>query len=274
MIKKFLGIVCLLYSILFGYVLIFDKLKYFLAPGMHIYFKLSLLPMVILGFVLIFYNKISYKFKISDVFLLLPLFFIILAGDCKLTASLASNRTSNYNKVVKVSNDNSKEVELYDDDSKDMDDVNLDQKYDFTNVYFDVIDEAYVELASYISYSPKNSKYVGKTIRVRGFASKYASYIPNGFFTLGKYEISCCAADASFVGFYVKYDPTKVIQNRWYEIEGILKSGKDAEGYNILYIDVVNINKIDSSSEEQYIYPCYSYGNGLCEEAIKYNLEK
>jgi hypothetical protein len=39
MSKRYLGIICLLYSGLFGYVIFFDKLKNFLAPQMQIYIK-------------------------------------------------------------------------------------------------------------------------------------------------------------------------------------------------------------------------------------------
>ena len=117
------------------------------------------------------------------------------------------------------------------------------------------------------------AKYEGKTIRVRGFAIKKADFLPNGYFAIGKYAISCCAADAGFTGFMSKYDNDKIKVNRWYEVEGILRKGKDKDNNDTMYIEVINIKEIDSKKEEQYVYPCYSYGDNSCSEMTKYNLE-
>ena len=119
-----------------------------------------------------------------------------------------------------------------------------------------------------------SDKYVGKKIKVRGFAvRKGLPYLPSGYFAIGKYIISCCAADAGFGGFYAKYDLYKVKENTWYEIEGILEKTQDTEGYNILAIKVININELDGNKEEQYAYPCYSYDDGSCSIMDKYDLE-
>ena len=72
---------------------------------------------------------------------------------------------------------------------------------------------------------------------------------------------------------FVKYDISRIEENAWYEIEGVLKKGTDNDGYDILYIDVANIHKIDLKNEEQYVYPCYAYDNGTCKDVTKYNLE-
>ena len=102
---------------------------------------------------------------------------------------------------------------------------------------------------------------------------KKASYLSKGYFAIGKYAISCCAADAGFTGFIAKYDNSKITKDKWYEVEGILEKGKDADGYNIMYINVINIKEISSTEEEQYVYPCYAYDGGYCEAIQKYNLE-
>ena len=65
----------------------------------------------------------------------------------------------------------------------------------------------------------------------------------------------------------------KITDNKWYEIEGVLEKGKDKEGYDIMYINVINIKEIDFKNEEQYIYHCYAYEEGSCEAIGKYNLE-
>ena len=97
--------------------------------------------------------------------------------------------------------------------------------------------------------------------------------MPDGYFAIGKYAISCCAADAGFTGFIAKYDNSKITADKWYEVEGILEKGKDKEEYDIMYIKVINIKEISSKGEEQYVYPCYAYDDGSCEAMSKYNLE-
>lgn len=273
MSKRYLGIICLLYSSIFGYVVFFDKLKNFLAPQMQIYIKLSIIPLLLIGIVMLVNNKIHYQFNVSDIVLILPLVFLILAGDGRLTSSFASGRVNNFKvekkSKIEVSNDYDSIQLLEEEDDKEEE---LEKEYDFSNVDFDVVDASYSGLSGYFSSASSSVKYVGKTMRVRGLAIKSAEYLPKGFFAVGKYEISCCAADASFVGFFVK-GGVDVVENKWYEIEGVLEVGKVSDGYDVMYIKVINIKEISSKDEEQYIYPCYAYDDGLCTEMAKYQLE-
>lgn len=288
--KRYLGIICLLYSGIFGYVVFFDKLKMFLAPQMQIYIKLSIVPMLLIGLVMLFNNKVHYKFKISDLVLILPLILLIFAGDGRLTASFASNRTTNLNtenrtktevketdKQEEKKNVESKENEKTEEKQQEVkEEIKVEEhteSYDFSNPDFDIVDASYSELSNYITFAPKADKFKGQTIRVRGFALKKASYLPDGYFAIGKYAISCCAADAGFTGFIAKYDNSKITDDKWYEVEGVLEKGKDAEGYDIMYIKVINIKEISSKDEKQYVYPCYAYDDGACKAMSKYNLE-
>ena len=285
--KRFLGIICILYSGIIIYVWTFNQLKNFLAPNMQIYLKLSLVPLLIMGLILCFNNKVNYKFKISDIILILPLIMLILSGDGRLTTTLATNRMmihktnnqyDNNNKAEnnlqdqKIDNSNIQE-ELLEDANESTEESFLEEQYDFTDTYFNVVDESYDTLANYLSYVPNATVYEGKTIRVRGFIVKQAYYLNKNQFAIGKYSISCCVADAGFIGFIVNYNPSKVKENAWYEIEGVLQKDKDKDGVDILSIKVVNIKEIDSKKEEQYVYPCYAYDNGMCNELRKYNLQ-
>ncbi len=285
MSKRYLGLICLLYSGIFGYVVIFDKLKNFLAPQMQMYIKLSIIPMLLIGLVMLFNNKVNYKFKISDLILVLPLVLLIFAGDGRLTSSFASSRITNLNtenrtkseekveakkeeEIIELPKSEEKKEEVKEEPTEE----NINN-YDFSNVDFDIVDASYSELSNYITFAPKADKFKGQTIRVRGFALKKASYLPDGYFAIGKYAISCCAADAGFTGFIAKYDNNKITTDKWYEVEGILEKGKDKDGYNIMYINVINIKEISSKGEEQYVYPCYAYDDGSCEAMSKYDLE-
>lgn len=48
---------------------------------------------------------------------------------------------------------------------------------------------------------------------------------------------------------------------------------KDKMGNDIMSVVVINIKEIDDKDEEQYVYQCYAYDNGMCRELTKYNLE-
>ncbi len=41
------------------------------------------------------------------------------------------------------------------------------------------------------------------------------------------------------------------LSNGWYEVEGILRKGKDKDNNDTMYIEVINIKEIDSKKEEK-----------------------
>ena len=274
--KRYLGIVCLIYSIIIIYVYFSNNLGNYLAPNMQFYILLAVIPLIIIGLLLCFNNNISYRFRASDLILLLPIIMIIISGDGKLSMSLSNNRNNGLRMESSINNDDVVEElnSSVDDISSDDNDkliTNEIVEYDFSNTYFDVIDSTYDTLVNYITYVPKASVYEGKTIRVRGFTNKNADYVPQGYFAIGKYSITCCAADATYVGFIANYDKEEVKNNTWYEIEGVLVRGKDKFRTNIMAIKVINMKSIDD--EEQYVYACYAYDDGKCSDVAKYNLE-
>ena len=275
--KRFLGLICLLYSFIIIYVWASNNLKNFLAPNMQVYIKISVIPLLIMGLVLLFNNKIEYKFKISDLVLLLPLILIILSSDQRLSFTLSNNKMSNFNiKSNEIVNDEPKENKV--EDKKETKEVNTEikndkeeenQVYDFSKVDINVVDSSYAELANYITFAPQGVKFLNQKIRVRGFITNEG--LPANYLAIGKYEISCCVADAQFVGFFIQTNKEIKI-NTWYEIEGILEKAKDNSSNDILLIKVINLKEIDEKSEEQYVYPCYAYDNGSCSEVSKYDL--
>ena len=266
--KKFLSLICFLYAGIIIYVWHYDLLLNFLAPTLALYIKISLLPILIMGLVLLINKTLDYKFKISDLVLLLPLAMMVLAGDGRLTVSLASNRmftNTSAAPIVEEVEENIEEIIIPEAFEKKEEKNNT-----FEEVDFEIIDETYEYLTSYMNSKNEAYNQVGKTIRVRGFIVKN-DYMPEGYFAIGKYSISCCVADASFAGFISKYDTSKVIEGKWYEIEGVIAKGKTRDGYDMIYIDVANIKEIDKSKEKQYVYPCYNYDDS-CSALMKYNL--
>ncbi len=290
--KRFLGIICLIYVALILYVKLTGNLGNYLASQMQKYIIWSTIPLLIMGFVICLNNHISYKFKFTDIILLLPIVMIIFSGDGRLTASLANNRNTIYkntsNKVI--SNDekkmenkeepNTNQEEQTNEKSSKVENnneeiVTPEPEYDFSTVDYDVVDASYSMLTGILTYPDMYgydiNYFIGKKVRVRGFVVRKLQYMPTGYFAIGKYAISCCAADAGFGGFYAKYDLNKIKENTWYEVEGVFDKIKDSDGYNVLVINVINIKKIDGSKEEQYAYPCYSYGDENCSALNNYD---
>jgi len=267
MSKKFLGIVAILYAVIIIYVYLTNNLKNYLAPNMQMNLLLSIIPLLVIGIVLIVNNNSNYKFKYSDIILLLPIIMFIISGNGRLTTDIAHNRIVNFNKKNKV---------ITKEQVKKIKEENIEKQQDISEeeIYFDVVDETYSSLANYLSYEVKARKYTGKKIRVKGFVIEYEDGLQDGYFALGKYGISCCAADAEFVGFFVKNNSNiKIKPDSWYEVEGVLEKATDGYGNDVLAIFSTSIKEIDKYSEEQYIYPCYAYGDGSCPELSKYNIE-
>ncbi|MBO6145203.1 MAG: TIGR03943 family protein [Bacilli bacterium] len=261
--KKFLGLICFLYALIIAFVWKYNILGNFLAPQMQIYLKTTLFVLLIIGIIICYSDKISYKFKITDLILILPLIALIFAGDGRLTTEFANNRNTNLKKETKATKRSA---------ALDKFDVNMSD-YNFDNVDFDIQDNLYYDLSNYITYITNPDDFVGKTIRVRGFTNTKGGYLPQGYFTIGKYGVSCCTADAGVVGFIAKYDKNKIKDNTWYEIDGVLQKTKDLAGYDIMVIIINSYKEIDYKKEEQYVYPCYSYDDNSCDQLLKYNFK-
>lgn len=262
--KKILGIICLIYDAIILYIIITNSLKNFLAPNMQIYIKISVIPLFIISIYLLTNKDKHLHFKLSDLILLLPVIMIILSGNGRLTETLATN------KMIKI--DNIPPIDTKTINSDETNDKNEKSVAKINEIDFDIKDETYEYLANYFTTKEKALKYENKTIKVKGFVVMN-SFMPAGYFAIGKYSISCCAADATYAGYIAKYDINNIKENNWYEIEGILKRVSWPSGNDILVIDAVNVKEISSSEEEQYVYPCYSYDDGTCKDLMKYDLE-
>ena len=257
--KRFLGIVCLIYSSLILYVWLGGNLNNYIAPNMQIYIKGSIIPLVIIGIVVLINNKINYKFKISDVILLLPVLLIFFSGDGILSIDVA--------KVKATSKIRTKT------DTNVVEPIEYDKQEKIDDFYFDIVDSNYSYLADYITYIQGAHKYVGKTIKAIGFAVDYSEYLTDDYFAFGRYMITCCAADAEFTGFMVKYPIDKIEYGKWYQVEGYLELGKDSEGYDIMTINPTSVKEINSDGIKNYVYSCDTYGKDACDDLQKYNLE-
>lgn len=271
--KKFLGIICLIYSSLIIFVWLSGNLDNFIAPNMQIYIKGSIIPLIIIGIVLLT-NNVNYKFKISDLILLLPLLLVISSGDGNLSIDVAK---------VKATTKNRTKTEVVEDKKDDSIDDNievLEPKKDeieepkkIEDFYFEIEESNYSYLADYLTYMTGAKKFIGKTIKAKGFAVDYSEFLTDDYFTFGRYMITCCAADAEYTGFIVKYPKDKIEYGKWYEVEGYLELGKDSEGYDVMTINPVTVKEVSKGESNNNVYSCETYGNNACSDMQKYDLE-
>lgn len=68
---------------------------------------------------------------------------------------------------------------------------------------------------------PEPDAYVGQKVSVDGFAV-HSTNLPEGYFTLTRFVITCCAADVYPVGLPVKFTQPKstIPADRWFKVQG------------------------------------------------------
>ncbi len=99
----------------------------------------------------------------------------------------------------------------------------------------------------------------GKTVKLCGFVYKDASF-PENTVLLSRLFISCCAADASIVGFHVRVENTDDFENdEWICVQGTMQAFSmdyDGEQYVMPLLTDGTITRCDApDAEEAYIYP-------------------
>ena len=275
--KKFLGIVCLIYSLLIIYVWLSGNLDNYIAPNMQFYIKGSIIPLIIIGIVLLT-SSVNYKFKISDLVRLIPLLLIFFCGDGNLSIDVAKVKATSKNRtkteVVEDKKDDSIDDNIEDlEPKKDEVEVEIEEPKIIEDFYFEIEESNYSYLADYLTYMTGARKYIGKTIKAKGFAVDYSEYLTDDYFTFGRYMITCCAADAEYTGFMVKYPKEKIEYGKWYEVEGYLELGKDSEGYDVMTINPTSVKEVSKGDSNNNVYSCDTYGKNACDELQKYDLE-
>lgn len=261
--KKFIGYISIYYSFIVAYIYFSGNLGNYLAPNMHKNIIIAGIVLFIIGLVLLRKKHLHYEFKKSDILLLIPIIFLFLSQDGQLDTSIVRSKTSkmapSMNQVENKSNNKTN--------------TNQNINKNPNSIDFNIVDAAYVKLSSDITYNAKLESIVGKTIRVRGFALKKDSYLPKGYFAIGKLLVSCCAADSGYGGFIAKYDLSKIKEDHWYEITGVIGQTKDKYDQDIGYIEVTKVKEINKKKENMYAYACENYGDNGCDILKQYDYE-
>lgn len=80
-----------------------------------------------------------------------------------------------------------------------------------------------IEWVNLFNQNPEPSQYEGEKVKVSGFVLKDDD-LPEDYFMIARFIISCCAADARPIGIPVHYNPTEqTLENdQWIELKGSL----------------------------------------------------
>ena len=118
-------------------------------------------------------------------------------------------------------------------------DLSIDVINNENNAYdFELTDENFVSTLKTIHENP--SEYVGKTIKLTGFVFKKADF-KDTYFVCGRNTI--VDSEDMIAGFMCNYkDSTKLLDNEWIEITGVLIEGN--YNGNIPIIQVGNVEKV------------------------------
>lgn len=231
--RKIIGSMFIIYFLIISIFCISGLINNFLASKMIWIIILAAIFMLVLGFVFFFRTDVDIKLGKNHILLFIPFLMIALASDGELSEQLASNRASNLSTKID-------DVSISDDVINNSSDSLVD---------YNVVDDSYVDLVNYLNNKPEEVE--GKTIRIRGYVVTDADYLTTDTFAIGKYNRSCCTADAGFLGMLVFLDDLEVVKNSWYEIEGVLEVVESAYGYETISIRITNIEAIDA--ENRYV---------------------
>ncbi len=254
------SIILIMYSMLF-YILHFLNLtKKFLSPKIINYNLITVFIFLIIATYLLLTEEkiktkkeIDKKYNFYSLILFVPFLALFFIGDATLDTKVIKNKSTSLTFA---------QVE---DDNKNI------GNYDLEKIDLTIKDYNYVEASLEINNNPKN--WYGKTVNIRGFVVREASYIPIGYFAIGKYYITCCAADATLVGFTVKADNTmRVEDSGYYDIKGVFVKAKNQKGEDAIAIKAIKIEKV--KEEERQVYDCFAYGTsneycGVIDKLVK-----
>ena len=244
---KILGIYFVVLSFVIYTLYFVGYLNNFLAAKMIMFSLISATILLVLG-LLILFNKIkNLKLSKNTCILIIPLIMIVIANDGKLSLELAKKRGSNLSvSIADKTNNNSTSYKP---------EENKENKENKVENNHEINDDNYIEALNYLYLNMDEVK--GDTVKISGFAIKDAPFVTEGHFVIGKYVISCCAADAGVVGILVKDSRVKVNDKGWYEIEGVIDVVKDKYQKETVIIRPKKATPIVPGN--MYVYETYTY---------------
>jgi putative membrane protein len=245
-------IVCFGTALMLCSLLITGEITLFIHPKLKWLVGMSVGLLVILGVVQLWQIRSGELHRIgwwSYSIALLPVFFFLLVPPKALDASIASKKGVTYldgsilNKQQEKStteSDLSYADEIYEDFKQGIEPYKKMPIIEFS-------DQDYGDAYTMIYSFPNEVE--GKKIKLKGFIyfDPEKKYQP----VIGRFTVTCCAADATVVGFYMQTDQ-EFKENQWIEATGTIRVKKEEE-LETPIIELESFKKIDPP-KDPYVY--------------------
>jgi uncharacterized repeat protein (TIGR03943 family) len=104
-----------------------------------------------------------------------------------------------------------------------------------------------VEWIRTLQVYPEPDAYAGQAVKIQGFAV-HPTQLPNQYFLLTRFAITCCAADAYPISLPIKLrqgDRQSYKVDQWFEVEGVMISETLGEGNRQVVVDATSIRPIN-----------------------------
>jgi uncharacterized repeat protein (TIGR03943 family) len=104
-----------------------------------------------------------------------------------------------------------------------------------------------VEWIRTLQVYPEPDAYAGQAVKIQGFAV-HPTQLPNQYFLLTRFAITCCAADAYPISLPIKLrqgDRQSYKVDQWFEVEGVMISETLAEGNRQVVVEATAIRPIN-----------------------------
>ncbi|KAB7708643.1 TIGR03943 family protein [Bacillus aerolatus] len=166
------------------------------------------------------------------------------AAEVEPNLSLYENGEDGFDDQVPLPNPNEMADEEYKEKMKQLDNSTM----------IDMKDNVFEPYYGEINAEPH--KYIGRTLKLKGFVYREEDFQPNQF-VLARFLITHCVADANVIGFLTEFDKAHTVkENAWLEIEGTFHTTT----YNNAEVPVLKIVSWKEISEpaEPYVYPVFT----------------
>jgi len=141
---------------------------------------------------------------------------------------------------------------IYENENGEVDQNDDEMLFDLTSDFIEVPDDDYG--LWYMDITDKLDKYVGKTVKIKGMVYRNKS-LSDDVFVPGRFAMTCCADDMTFIGFVSKYEDAYLLDNKkWVYVTATVKK-EFHECYNdvgpVLYVTRLEDAK---EPEEKEVY--------------------
>jgi putative membrane protein len=156
------------------------------------------------------------------------------------------------------SSDRAKQKTRAENKNKDKDKDTVASAANATGI-LELTDDNFVTLEEKINTEPEKMR--GQKVKITGFVIKSADHKKTEF-SLVRFAIVCCTADAVPVGLTFEYLKAASLKpDEWYQVTGVIPTGNISKWQDMPVLDLIDIKQV-KALPQPYVYPDWSQING------------